>query len=124
MAETKATTKAGDDNLMAALAYFLAPLSSIVLYVVYKDKGNKFVLFHAVQATIFAVGLWIVMVGWMIVSTILSAVTGGILALCMLPISLVLLVGLFGAWIFLMYKAFKGEKYKLPMIGDMAEKYA
>ena len=122
MAET--ASKAGDDNLMAALAYFLAPLSSIVIYVVYKDKGKKLLMFHAVQATLVAVAAWIICVGWMIVSMILSAVTGGVLALCMLPISLVLFVGFFAAWIFLMYKAFKGEKYKLPMIGDMAEKYA
>jgi uncharacterized membrane protein len=26
--------------------------------------------------------------------------------------------------IFLMFKAYKGDKFKLPVIGDMAEKYA
>jgi uncharacterized membrane protein len=34
------------------------------------------------------------------------------------------ILGLVGLvlWILLMFKAFKGEKFKLPVIGDMAEK--
>ena len=27
-------------------------------------------------------------------------------------------------WILLMVKAYKGERFKLPIVGDMAEKYA
>jgi len=27
-------------------------------------------------------------------------------------------------WIWLMYKAYNGEKYKLPVAGNIAEKYA
>ena len=33
-------------------------------------------------------------------------------------------VGLFAVWVLLMIKAYQGEKYKLPIIGDMAEKYS
>jgi|WetSurMetagenome_2_1015567.scaffolds.fasta_scaffold641073_2 uncharacterized membrane protein len=116
--------KKSDDNIMAALAYFLAPLTSIIFYVMYKDKGNKFVMFHAIQSAIFSVGLFVVFIGWSLVSMVVTMVTGGILGLCMLPISLLMMVAFFGAWIFLMYKAYSGVKYKLPMIGDMAEKYA
>jgi uncharacterized membrane protein len=31
---------------------------------------------------------------------------------------------MFVLWIFLMYKAYQGEKFKLPIIGDFAEKQA
>jgi len=27
-------------------------------------------------------------------------------------------------WVFLMYKAYRGERYKLPVAGDWADKYA
>ena len=125
MTETVSKTgKAGDDNIMAALAYFLAPLTSIVMYLMYKDKGNKFMMFHAVQSGIFGVGIYVVMIGWMIVSMLISVITGGFGACIMAPISLLLGLGFFCAWIYLMFKAYKGEKFKIPMVGDMAEKHS
>jgi uncharacterized membrane protein len=45
----------------------------------------------------------------------------GILALAIYPI-LALLV--FVLWIFMMYKAYQHEKFKLPFIGDIAENMA
>lgn len=36
---------------------------------------------------------------------------------------LIFLIG-FILWIILMYNAYLGEKYKLPIIGDIAEKHA
>jgi uncharacterized membrane protein len=117
------TAKKSDDGLMAALAYFLAPLTSIVIYLVYKEKGNKFVLFHAVQSAIFGVALCIIGFGWGFLNMVLSIFTSGIAGLCMLPISLLLMVASVGSWLFLMFKAFKGEKFMLPVIGSMADKY-
>jgi len=118
-----ADAKKSDDNLMAALAYFLAPLTSIIFYVLYKDKGNKFVLFHAIQSGIYGIVLFVFFTGWMIVGMIISIVTSGLGACIMGPISLLLGVLFLCSWVFLMYKAYKGEKYKLPVIGDMAEKH-
>lgn len=46
-------------------------------------------------------------VGWII---------GAFLGLIVWVASLVL-------WVLLMYKAYKGEKYKVPVAGDLAEKY-
>jgi uncharacterized membrane protein len=47
-------------------------------------------------------------------------------SLWFIPSLLSLAVGLafFGMWLFLMYKAFNKEYFKIPVIGDMAEKQA
>lgn len=104
--KTNVTTKE-NQNLMAALSYLLGPITGIIFLLL--EKENKFVRFHAMQSTITFGGLFVVniilgiipILGW-IVSTLLSLV------------ALIL-------WIVLMIKAFQGEYYKLPYIGDLAE---
>jgi uncharacterized membrane protein len=39
-----------------------------------------------------------------------------------LIVDILLGLGMFVLWIVLMYKAYQGEKFKLPIIGDFAEK--
>jgi uncharacterized membrane protein len=41
-----------------------------------------------------------------------------------LIIDILLGIVMFVLWILLMYKAYEGEKFKLPFIGDFAEKQA
>jgi uncharacterized membrane protein len=97
-----------DANVAGALAYLLGFVSGIALLVLEKD--STFVKFHAMQSTIVSV-LWIVgqavftaipFIGWFL----------------LLPIWWALGVIL---WVFLMFKAFQGERYKLPYLGDIAE---
>lgn len=88
----------------AVFAYFLGLLSGIIAY--FLKKEDMYVRFHAVQSIILNV-----------VIMVLSTVTFGIGALFLAPIIFIL-------WLFLMYKAYKGEKYMLPVIGEYAEKYS
>ncbi len=95
-------------NLAGALTYVLGPITGILFLVL--EKESKFVRFHAMQSTITFVALFVI-------TLILSMIP--ILGwLLLLPLQLAILV----LWIFLMFKAFKGEKFKLPTIGDMAER--
>ena len=55
-------------------------------------------------------------------SSILTVVP--FLALVTLPLHLLVSLGAFVLWIVLLLKANQGQMYKLPMIGDMAEKQA
>lgn len=96
-----------DPNMAAALAYLLWPVSSIILLLV--EKENKYVRFHAMQATLVA--------GALIVLYIVLALI--IVGLALYPIILIAQVIL---WVFMMFKAFSGEQYKLPWFGDFAEK--
>ncbi len=101
--EIVAKTESKDnDNIMAALAYLLGSISGIIIYLIEKDKPDKsrFVMFHAVQAII--LGLV-----WFILSYV--PVIGQLV--------------IFITWVLMMYKAYSGEEYHLPVIGEYAEKY-
>ena len=95
-------------NLAAALAYLLGPITGILFLVL--EKESKFVRFHAMQSTITFIVLFVV-------SLILGMIP--ILGwLLLIPLQFAVLI----LWLFLMFKAFKGEKFKLPTVGDMAER--
>lgn len=106
--ETQSKTSTGlTENVAGLLCYILGFITGIIFLLI--EKENKFVRFHAMQSIITSGGLFV-----------LQIVIG------MLPYmwrisSLIGLAGLALA-IFLMYKAYQGEKYKLPVIGDLAEK--
>lgn len=99
-----------DENLEAALTYVLGFISGIIFFLIEKD--NKTVKFHAVQSVITFGAIFII-------SYLLNyiPILGGLLNFLLRPISI--LLGLF-----LMYKAYKGGVYKLPIMGKYAEKYA
>jgi len=108
MRETKKTGSGLEQNLAGALCYVLGWLTGIIFLVIEKD--NKFVRFHAWQSiivfgaiSVIQIILWIIpIIGW-ILGILLSIVT-------------------FILWIFLMYKAYQGQTYKLPVAGNIAEK--
>ncbi|MDD5111784.1 MAG: DUF4870 domain-containing protein [Candidatus Altiarchaeota archaeon] len=117
-------TEKNDDNLMAALSYLLGVITGVLVYVMYKDKKNKLVLFHAVQSSLLSVICMIVMIPVATLVILVGMILPGlgcILDLVILiPVALVIL----GVAVFAMLKAYKGEKYMLPVIGQMADKYS
>ena len=108
------------ENLAGALCYILGLLTGILFLVLAPYNQSKFVRFHAFQAIFFHVawiGLWIVE---MIISIALPWGLHILSSLIWLGIAL----GGLCLWLFLMYKAYSNEKFKLPIIGDLAEKQA
>jgi len=103
MAEGTKTGLGLPKNTAAALSYVLGWLTGIVFLLIEKDP---FVRFHAMQS--------IITFG---ILTLLSfvPVVGWILS------PLVMIVG-FVLWLVLIYKAYQGEEFKLPLIGDWAKK--
>jgi uncharacterized membrane protein len=112
-----------DPKLAGLLAYVLGWLTGIIFYVV--EKENRFVRFHAMQSILVFGGLTVIHIGLFIVQMILGvALRSTSLVLLFSAISGILgLIGLV-LWILLMIKAYQGVWYKLPMVGDMAEKKA
>ena len=94
------------ENVRGALCYFLGFISGA--FFLFTEKENKFVRFHAMQSTITFGVLFLVS---------FVPVLGWVLSVFLIPLSLLL-------WLFLMYKAYQGEKFKLPVIGDLAEQQA
>ena len=90
-------------NTAAALSYFGFWVTGILFLILEKEP---FVRFHAMQSII---------------------VFGGLTVLSLVPflgvvISPLLMVLGFILWLVLIYKAYQGEEFKLPVIGDFAKK--
>jgi uncharacterized membrane protein len=98
------------DNVAGALAYLLIP--AIVFLVVEPYNRNRFIRFHSFQSLILAIGNFVLQaVLWMI--PIIGWLAGFLLSIAVLI-----------AWVICLIKAFQGQMFKLPVIGDFAEKQA
>ena len=114
----RATTGGGlEDNVAGALAY-VTIIPAIVFLVLEPYNRKRFIRFHSFQCLFFAVA-WTVL--WIGLSIIAHIPFLGWMTILIWP--LVSLVG-FVIWLILVLKAFQGQMFKLPVIGDMAEKQA
>jgi len=107
-AQKSKTTLGIDENIEALLCYVLGWVTGIIFLAL--ERENKFVRFHAAQSLAVFLPLFVILI---IVGVI--PFIGWVLSLIISIFSLIL-------WLFLMFKAFMGEKYKLPVAGDFAEK--
>ncbi len=107
--ENKSKTALGiDENIEGLLCYILTFITGIVFLVL--EKENKFVRFHAMQSIATFLPLFVI-----------SFVIGFIPFIGWVISSLIVLVEVI-LWLLLMFKAYQGEMYKLPIAGDFAEK--
>ena len=108
MPEEIKTSSGMNQNVAGLLCYVAGWITGLIFFLI--EKENRFVRFHAMQSiitfgsltVIFMVLGFIPIVGWMLVP---------VLAILQLIL-----------WIVLMVKAYQGQLFKLPVIGDMAEK--
>jgi uncharacterized membrane protein len=107
-----------EENVAGLLCYVLGWVTGLIFFII--DK-RPFVKFHAAQSIAMSVGIMAVYFAFGILFAMMHFVSMGFLALAIWPL-LWLLV--FVLWIFMMYKAYQHEKFKLPLIGDIAEKMA
>jgi len=108
------------DNVAGLLVYLIGILA-IVFLLIDPYKSNKFVRFHCFQCIFFWVGTVALSIGVTILSIVLSMVHLGVIMLLLYP---VMWLAIFGSWIFLIIKAYQGQMFKLPFIGDLAAKQA
>ncbi len=114
-----ATSTGLDPHLAGLLCYILGIITGLIFFLI--EKTNSVVRFHAAQSIVFggaAILLWIVL---MIVGVILGAISwqlGNLFGL----LTIVVWLGLFIVWVVLLIKGYSGEKWKLPILGDMAER--
>ena len=116
-----------DENIAALLAYVFGWVSGLVFFLMEKD--SKLVRFHAMQSILFCVlfavlgiALWVVTFLFLLVGAMLPDIMGSLLALLGTFIWLVFSVALLIAWILCLVRAYQGQFFKLPVIGNMAEK--
>jgi uncharacterized membrane protein len=129
---TPSTGSGLDPKIAAALSYIW--IVGLVFFFI--EKENRFVRFHALQSIIFGIANMVIMMVLAVFAVILTfalgiggAMVGGALgSLVSLLVWLVWLIfwllGLlfFVGLILAAVKAYQGQKFKLPIIGNMAEK--
>jgi uncharacterized membrane protein len=123
MAKDLGKTSTGiEPNVAALLSYVAGWITGLIFLLIEKD--NKFVRFHAMQSIILFGALTVV---WIILS-VLSAIFLFTRLYFFFPLFRLIgiLLWLFSLvfWVVLMVKAFQGEKFKLPIAGDIADKKA
>ena len=105
------------DNIAGMLAY-VTIIPAIVFLVVAPYNRNRFIRFHSFQCLFFALAVFAIHIALSILTVV------PFVALVTLPLHLLVSLGAFVLWIVLLLKANQGQMYKLPLIGDMAEKQA
>src|SRR5512146_2626060 len=102
------------DNVAGMLAY-ITIIPAIIFLVIEPYNRNRFVKFHAFQSIFFFVAVIVVAVVMPFIAVIPFL---GVLAWALVCLAEVIL------WVLLLLKAYGGQMWKLPVIGDIAEKQA
>lgn len=105
------------DNVAGMLAY-ITIIPAIVFLVMEPYNKSRFIRFHSFQNIFFHVA-WIAV--WIALTIVGMLPVLGWASFLIWPI-----VGLAGfiIWLVMLLKAYQGQMFKLPVIGDMAEKQA
>jgi uncharacterized membrane protein len=101
-----------EPNVAGLLCYLFGWVSGLIFFLIEKDD---FVRFHAMQSIIVfgAITVLSIIFGILFMVPFVGAILGAILW-----------IGTLILWILLMVKAYQGERFKLPVAGDLAEKYS
>jgi len=116
---TPAASTGMSNNVAGALCYLFTWVTGLIFLLIEPYKNDKTVRFHAFQSIFFAVGMIAVYIAVMILGIILGVIHLGLL---ILPSWALLGLGIFATWVFLMFKAYNNQIFKLPIIGDLAAK--
>jgi uncharacterized membrane protein len=116
---TPSTTQSGlSENAAGGLAY-ITIIPAIVFLVAEPYNRSSYIRFHAWQCIFMAVAWIVIDIAIMIFGHFMSFL--GLLAFGLYPlVALAMLI----LWLMVLIKAFNGERLKLPIIGDLAEKQA
>jgi uncharacterized membrane protein len=124
-----------DGNVAAALGY---PIGIIAIICLIMEKENRFVKFHALQSILLHVAVIVVGIGLAIVFMIIGIIFGlaagagggsaaggliGLFSMLSFLIWMVVLLAYVGGLIYAAVKAYGGNKFMLPVIGAMADKW-
>lgn len=108
-----------EPNLAGALSYVLGPITGILFLVI--EKESKFVRFHAMQSTVLGVA-------WIVLTYALSILAGVVAFVPVIGwiISILVSIGMgligFILWLMLMWRAFQGQEWEVPVAGPLARK--
>ncbi len=108
-------------NAAAAIAY-LTIIPAIIFLVLEPYNRMPLVRFHSIQCLALAAVSFVLQIGLTILALFLHMIP--MIGLLFIPLRLLVTLCVFVAWLMCIIKASRGEWFKLPVIGDFAEKQA
>ena len=118
-----------DENVAALLSYIFTWVTGLVFFLI--EKNSRFVRFHAMQAILLGGGalvlgivLWI---AWVVLAIIMAMVSDVLASLVGIVVGLVIFVfyiAVLVAWVLCLIKAYQKQYFKLPVLGNFAEKFS
>ena len=117
--QQRSQTTGLEPNVAALLTYLIPvpPITAIIFLLI--EKQDRFVRFHAMQSAIFGAVSFIAIVALQVIGVALGLMSRSLGTAFAFLVAFVGL-GIFGLWILLLIKAYQGQAFKLPVIGDEA----
>jgi len=104
-------------NVIAALTYVLGLVTGIIFLYLEPYDRDDFVRFHARQSIAFSVAWFALMIIAGVFIAVLPRPLSGILNF----FESVMNIGLAIVWVYLMYQAYIGNRFRLPILADWVE---
>lgn len=111
-----------NDNVLGAVAY-VTVIPAIIFLLLEPYNKNRFVRFHSLQCLLLAGALIVINTVNIILGLILGSVpiVGWLLSM---GLYFAIMLGGLGAWLIAVIKAYNGEEFRLPVIGNIAAQHA
>jgi uncharacterized membrane protein len=104
-------------NVIAALTYLLGFVTGLIFLYLEPYNQDDFIRFHARQSIGFSIAWFAIAVIFGVFIAVLPRGLGALLNFLLTLIDIALAV----FWVFLMYKAFNGERYRIPELADVVD---
>jgi uncharacterized membrane protein len=101
----------------AALTYLLLFVTGILFLYLEPYSKDEFIRFHARQSIVFAIAWFAVEIVLGVFIAVLPGFLSGFMAFILDLVNLALAI----FWVYLMYKAYSGERYRIPRLADWAD---
>ena len=118
-----------DENVAALLSYIFGWISGLIFFLM--EKESRLVRFHAMQSILlnatFIVLLIALYIAWAVVVIVLAMISDVLASIGGLLFGLLILVffiAILIAWVMCLIKAYGQQYFKLPIIGNFAEKFS
>ena len=113
-------TRKPQGNVIAALAYLLGFVTGIIFLYLEPYNQDDFIRFHARQSIGFSVAWLAIGIVFGVFIAVLPHGLGALLNFILTLIDIALAV----FWVFLTYKAYNGERYRIPELADVVDSSA
>jgi|SRR5579859_6985777 len=110
-----------DPKISAGLGY-LIPLVGLIFFFV--EKQNRFVRFHTLQSVLLVISGFVLFFVLIFAGIALAFVNSNLGGLILGLGNFVIWIGWFIGWLIALINAFQGKFFKLPLIGDLAERWS